>query len=331
MRDMTISGAMNEALREEMARDEGVFVIGEDIGHFGGTFDVTKGLLEEFGPRRIISTPVAENAIVGVAVGAALAGMRPVAEIMFCDFMACGMDQTINYAAMSTYAGGGRVRLPLVIRTTTGHHGGPQHSKSLEAWITHVPGIKVVFPSTPHDAKGLLKTAIRDDNPVMVFESRHLYFDTGPVPEEEYFLTIGEADIKRQGADLTIVTYGFMVGHALRAAAELEAKGTDIEVVDLRTLAPLDMATVIGSVRKTGCLLVVHDAWRNCGIGAEITARVYEEMYGELKHPIQRLAHLDVPHPYSPVLENVVRPDQEKIVASVRNILGSNDPRERTA
>ncbi len=326
MREMTISAAMNEALREEMTHDQGIFVIGEDIGHFGGTFDVTLNLQAEFGPRRIVSTPVSENAIVGVAVGAALAGMRPVAEIMFCDFMACGMDQIINYAAMSTYACGGRVRLPLVIRTTTGHHGGPQHSKSLEAWITHVPGIKVVFPATPYDAKGLLKAALRDDNPVMIFESRHLYFETGPVPAEDYVVRIGEADIKREGADLSIVTYGYMVGHALGAAADLEDEGIDVDVVDLRTLAPLDMDRILASVGKTGRLLVVHDAWRNCGLGAEIVARVYDEMYGELKGPIQRLAHLDVPHPYSPVLEDVVRPDREKIVAGVRNMLASNEP-----
>ncbi|MDP6352015.1 MAG: alpha-ketoacid dehydrogenase subunit beta [Alphaproteobacteria bacterium] len=331
MRTATISEAMNEALREEMTRDERVFVIGEDIGHFGGTFDVTKGLLAEFGRQRIVSTPVSENAIVGVGVGAALAGMRPIAEIMFCDFMTCAIDQTINFAALSTYAAGGKVRLPLVIRTTTGHHGGAQHSKSLEAWITHVPGVKVVFPTTSYDAKGLLKTAIRDDNPVMIFESRHLYLDAGPVPEDEYFVPIGAADIKREGTDLTIVTYGLMVAQALRAATDLAGEGIDTEIVDLRTLAPLDMECVLESVAKTGQLLIVHDAWRNCGLGAEIVAQVYEQMHGSLRQPIRRLAHVDVPHPYSPVLEDAVRPSQEKIFRTVRNMLGSNQARDAIA
>ena len=266
---------MNEALREEMTRESGVFVVGEDIGHYGGTFDVTKDLLVEFGPRRIISTGVSENAIVGLAVGAALAGMRPVAEIMFCDFLLCGMDQTINYAAVTTYAAGGNSRMPLVVRTTTGYHGGPVHSKHLEAWIAHVPGFKVVFPTTPYDAKGLLKSAIRDDNPVMIFESRHLYETTGRVPEEEYVVDIGPAVVRSEGADLTLVTYGLCVGLALDAAAELAAEGIEVEVIDLRTLSPLDTETILTSVVKTGRLLVVHDGWQNCGLGAEIATRVY--------------------------------------------------------
>jgi len=324
VRELTISEALNEALREEMARDEKVFVVGEDIAQYGGTFNVTRGLLDEFGPGRVVGTPVSENAIVGMAVGAALAGMRPVAEIMFSDFMTCGMDQLINYAAMSTYAGGGRVRVPLVVRTTTGHHGGPQHSKTLETWVTHVPGFKVVFPSTPYDAKGLLKAAIRDDNPVMMFESRHMYGRKGPVPEAPYDVPIGRAEVRRDGDALTVVTYGFMAAHTLDAAAELSRDGIEVEVIDLRTLAPLDTGTVFRSVRKTGRLLVVHDAWRSCGLGAELAATVYEEMYGELRQPVQRLAHLDVPHPYSPVLEDVVRPNRNKIVAAVRNMLGAN-------
>lgn len=324
MRELTIAQALNEALRQEMARDDRIFVIGEDIAHYGGTFKVTDGLLAEFGPRRIVGAPISENAIVGTAVGSALAGMRPVAEIMFSDFMTCGMDQTINYAAMSTYACGGQIRLPLVIRTTTGHHGGPQHSKTLEAWIAHVPGFKVVFPSTPYDAKGLLRSAIHDDNPVMMFESRHMYGRKGPVPEEPYDVPIGQADLKREGDALTIVTYGFMAAHALEAAEMLARDGIAVEIVDLRTLSPLDTRTVFRSVRKTGRLLIVHDAWRNCGLGAEIASTVYEEMFGELSQPIQRLAHLDVPHPYSPALEDVVRPNRDKIAAAVRNMLGAN-------
>ncbi len=324
MREISISQAMNEALREEMMRDNGVFVIGEDIGHYGGTFNVTSGLLEEFGPRRIVSTGVSENAIMGVAVGAALAGMRPVAEFMFCDFMLCGMDQTINYAATGIYASGGKSRMPLVVRTTTGYHGGPVHSKHLEAWITHIPGYKVVFPTTPRDAKGLLKSAIRDDNPVMIFESRHLYELVGPVPSEEYFVEIGAAQVRREGADLTLVAYGLCVGLALHAAEELEAQNIDVEVVDLRTLAPLDMETVLSSVKKTGRLLIVHDGWQNCGLGAEIATQVYGETYGLLKQPIQRLAHADIPHPYSHALADEVRPTRDKITSNVKRMVRGN-------
>ena len=313
MREISISQAMNEALREEMTRDSGVFAVGEDIGRYGGTFNVTQNLLSEFGPQRIVSTGVSENAIVGLAVGAALAGMRPVAEIMFCDFLLCGMDQTINYAAVTTYAAGGNSRMPLVLRTTTGYHGGPVHSKHLEAWIAHVPGFKVVFPTTPYDAKGLLKSAIRDDNPVMIFESRHLYETTGPVPEEEYFVDIGPAVIRSEGEDLTLVTYGLCVGLALDAAKDLAAEGSRVEVIDLRTLSPLDTETILASVAKTGRLLIVHDGWQNCGLGAEIATQVYAEAFSALKQPIQRLAHRDVPHPYSHALADVVRPTRDKI------------------
>lgn len=326
MREMTISEALNQALREEMLRDDKVFVIGEDIGHYGGTFDVTKGLLKEFGPERVISTPISENAIIGMAVGAALAGMRPVAEIMFCDFLTCGIDQTINFAAILTYAYGGLVKMPLVIRTTTGHHGGAQHSKSLEAWLTHIPGLKVVMPSTAYDAKGLLKSAIRDENPVVLFESRHLYGQKGLVPEEEYLIPIGQAEVKREGKDLTLLTYGFMMTHTLQAVASLENHGIDPEIVDLRTLSPLDMETIFRSARKTGRVLIIHEAFQNCGLGAEIATRIYSEMYGELKQPIERLAHLDVPHPYSPALEKVVRPNREKIVATVCKMMGIKQP-----
>ncbi len=323
-RELTISQALNEALREEMTRDPKVFVIGEDIGHYGGTFDVTKGLLEAFGPRRIINSPISENAIVGTAVGAALAGMRPIAEIMFCDWITCGMDQTVNFAAMLTYGYGGRVRVPLVIRTTTGHHGGPQHSKSLEVWFTHVPGLKVVFPSTPADAKGLLKTAIREDNPIVFFESRHMYGHRGPVPRGEHLVPIGEAAVRREGTDLTLLTFGFLTVDALDAAEALAADGISVEVVDLRTLSPLDVDTIVASARKTRRVLIVHEAWRNCGVGAEIAATLYEHLYGELRQPVERLAHLDVPHPYSPPLEEYVRPDREKIVGRARAMLGRN-------
>jgi pyruvate dehydrogenase E1 component beta subunit len=324
MREITVAQALNEALREEMRRDKTVFQIGEDIGVYGGWGGVTKDLLSEFGPRRVINTPVSENAIVGAAVGAALAGLRPVAEIMFSDWLTCGMDQTVNFAAMLTYSYGGQVRLPLVIRTTTGHHGGSQHSKSMEAWLTHVPGLKVVMPTTAYDAKGLMKAAIRDDNPVVVFESRHTYKMTGLIPDEDYVVPIGKADVKRAGRDLTVVATGWMVSHALEAANELAADGIDLEVIDPRTLAPFDVATVVSSARKTGRVLIVHEAWRNCGIGAEIAATLYEELYGELRQPIERLAHLDVPHPYSPPLEDAVRPDKGKVKAAARRMVTGN-------
>lgn len=324
MRKLSYAEAINEALREEMRRDPTVFQIGEDIGVYGGWGGVTKGLLEEFGPRRVISTPISENAIVGAAVGAAMVGMRPVAEIMFADWLTCGMDQSVNFAAVLTYAYGGQVKLPLVIRTTTGHHGGPQHSKSLEAWITHVPGLKVVMPSTAADAKGLMIAAIRDNNPVFYFESRHAYVYTEEVPAGEYIVPIGKADVKREGKDLTVIAIGNMVSHALEAARELAREGIDLEIVDPRTLAPLDTATIVRSARKTGRVLVVHEAWRNCGIGAEIAASLYEELFGELRRPIERLGHLDVPHPYSPVLEEAVRPDKAKIVHAARNMMVAN-------
>ena len=321
MRTITVSQALREALREEMIRDGSVFVVGEDIGHYGGTFEVTKGLLEEFGPDRIINTAVSENAIVGLGVGAALAGMRPVSEIMFCDWMTCAMDQIVNYAAMLPYAYGGQAHIPLVIRTTVGSHGGAQHSKSLEAWLAHVPGLKVVMPATPYDAKGLLKAAIREDNPVVIFEHRHLYSLSGPVPDEEYVVPIGQAEIKRTGSDVTVIATSEMVWEALAAADVLARENVQVEVVDPRTLSPLDGDTLVASAQKTGRVLIVHEAWRFCGVGAEIAAVIYEQAFRKLKSPIRRLAHLDVPHPYSPALEKVVKPSKEKIIAEVREMI----------
>jgi len=328
MKSLTTAEAINLAFFEEMRRDERVFAIGEDIV-IDGWGGCTKGLFDEFGPRRVINTAVSENAIVGAAVGAALVGMRPVAEIMFSDWLSCGMDQVVNFAATLTYSYGDQVRLPLVIRTTSGHHGGSQHSKSLEAWVTHVPGLKVVMPSCASDAKGLLKAAIREDNPVFYFENRHLYTIREDVPEDDYVVPIGVADVKRAGCDLTIIATGFMVQHALDAAKTLASDGIDVEVVDPRTLVPLDLPTLVRSARKTGRVLIVHDAWRNCGIGAEIAASLYEEIFSDLRQPIERLAHLDVPHPYSPALEDFVRPNRDKIVQSVRTMLASRErPRD---
>jgi pyruvate/2-oxoglutarate/acetoin dehydrogenase E1 component len=320
MPQLTLAEAVNQALFEEMRRDERVFAIGEDIV-IDGWGGCTKGLYDEFGASRVVNTPIAENAIVGAAVGAALVGRRPVAEIMFSDWMSCGMDQTVNFAAALTYSSGGQVRLPMVVRTTSGHHGGAQHSKSLEAWITHIPGLKVVMPSGARDAKGLLKSAIRDDNPVFYFENRHLYQVSEEVPEGEYLIPLGQAEVKRPGRDITVIATGYMVWHAMRAVKTLSAEGIEIEIVDPRTLAPLDLDTLATSARKTGRVLIVHDAWRTCGIGAEIAASLYEVVFADLKQPIERLAHLDVPHPYSPALEDVVRPNTDKIISSVRRMM----------
>jgi acetoin:2,6-dichlorophenolindophenol oxidoreductase subunit beta len=334
MAQLTVAEAINLAFFEEMRRDERVFAIGEDIV-IDGWGGCTKGLFDAFGPRRVINTAISENAIVGAAVGAALLGMRPVAEIMFSDWLSCGMDQVVNFAATLTYSYGDQVRLPLVIRTTSGHHGGSQHSKSMEAWIAHVPGLKVVMPSGARDAKGLLKAAIRDDNPVFFFENRHTYTIKEEVPDDDDLVPIGKADVKREGRDLTIIATGFMVHHALDAAKVLAQENIDVEIVDPRTLVPLDLATLVRSARKTGRVLIVHDAWRNCGIGAEIAASLYEVLYGELQQPIERLAHLDVPHPYSPALEDAVRPNREKIAQTVRSMMKSQQhprkPKERAA
>lgn len=323
MRQLTISEAYREALHEEMSRDESVFVIGEDIGHYGGMFEVTKGLLKEFGPTRVIDTPISEGAIAGAAIGAAMAGMRPVAEIMYCDWLTLAMDQIVNFGAMLTYAYGGQIKIPVVIRTTVGSWTvGAQHAKSLEAWLIHVPGLKVVMPSTPADAKGLLKAAIRDDNPVVCVEHKMTYRETGPVPEGEYLVPIGIADVKRPGRDVTVIATGKMVLEALKAAAVLDREGVSAEVVDPRTLSPLDADTLVASARRTGRVLVVHEAWRQGGVGAEIAAVVGEQAFGALRQPVQRLAALDVPPPFSEVLEREVKPDAEKIVAAVRGMLG---------
>src|ERR1700687_834552 len=317
MAHLTVAEAINLAFFEEMRRDKRVFVIGEDIV-IDGWGGCTKGLHDEFGSRRVINTAISENAIIGAAVGAALMGMRPVAEIMFSDWLSCGMDQTVNFAATLTYSYGSQVHLPLVVRTASGHHGGSQHSKSMEAWITHIPGLKVVMPSGARDAKGLLKAAIRDDNPVFYFENRHTYGIKEEVPEDDYIVPIGQADVKREGRDLTIIATGFMVHHALDAAKVLAQEGIDVEIIDPRTLVPLDLPALVRSARKTGRVLIVHDAWRNCGIGAEIAASLDEVLFGELHERIDSLAHLDVPHPYSPALEDAVRPNREKIAQTVR-------------
>jgi pyruvate dehydrogenase E1 component beta subunit len=324
MREITYRQALLEALREEMQRDESVFLLGEDIAEFGGSYKVTAGLLDEFGPERVRNTPISEAAIVGTALGASLVGMRPVAELMYVDFAAIAMDQIVNQAAKVRYMFGGKAKASLVIRTQggAGRSSAAQHAQSLEAWFVHIPGLKVVQPSTPYDAKGLLKSAIRDDNPVMFLEHKLLYPVQGPVPEEEYLIPLGQADIKRAGSDVTVVATSRMVHRSLGAAEKLALEGIEVEIIDPRTLNPLDEETILTSVRKTQHLVVVYEAYERCGIGAEIAALVASQAIDSLDAPIERVAALNTPVPFSPKLENYVIPNEERIIAGIKRALG---------
>lgn len=324
MRELRYVEAIREALRQEMRRDPRVFLMGEDIGVYGGAFGVTDGLLDEFGPERVIETPISELAIAGAAVGAALAGMRPVIEIMFMDFITLAMEQIVNQAAKIHFMFGGNASVPIVIRTPAGAGTGAaaQHSQSLEAWFVHVPGLKVVMPSTPYDAKGLLISSIRDNNPVIFIEHKLLYRTKGPVPEEEYTIPLGVAEVKREGRDVTIIATSLMVLRALAAAEKLAREGIEAEVIDPRTLKPLDVDTIVNSVKKTGRALIVHEAPVTCGVGAEILARIVEsEAFYYLQAPIKRLAGRDVPIPYNRELERSVIPQEEDIVNAVRELV----------
>lgn len=324
MREITYAQAINEALCEEMTRDPGVFLMGEDIGVYGGIFKVTEGLLSEFGEDRVRDTPISELSIVGAGVGAALTGMHPVVELMFMDFSAVAMDQIVNQAAKLRYMSGGQASVPLVIRTVAGagRAGAAQHSQSLEAWFVHVPGIKVVMPSTPYDAKGLLKTCLRGSDPVMFVEHKFLYREKGPVPEGDYQIPLGVADVKRPGRDATLVATSLMVPRALEAARHLAAEGIEVEVVDPRTLKPLDVKTIADSVRKTGHLIVVHEACKTGGVAGEIITSVMEECFDYLDAPPVRVCGEDVPIPFAPELEQRAIPDVARIVAGVRKSLG---------
>jgi pyruvate dehydrogenase E1 component beta subunit len=324
LREITYAQAIKEAMCEEMRQDERVFLMGEDVGLYGGAFGVSVGMYEEFGGERVRDTPISEAAIIGTATGAAVTGMRPIAEIMFSDFMTIGMDQLVNQAAKIRYMFGGKAKVPMVVRTPGGSGTGAaaQHSQSLEAWFCHVPGLKVVIPSTPADAKGLLKAAIRDDNPVVFIEQKLLYRKKGPVPEEDYVIPLGKADIKREGKDVTIITYGRMVPTCLKVAEDLAEQGIDIEVVDLRTLLPLDKDTLISSAAKTGKVLIVHEAVQTGGFGGEIAAVIADsEAFYYLDAPIKRLGGLDVPIPYCPELEKNVVPTERTITEAVRKLL----------
>lgn len=310
-----------QALDEEMERDPSVFVIGEDVAASGGAFGGTRGLLEKYGPRRVRDTPISEAAIAGLALGAALKGLRPVVEIMFSDFLPMCMDGIVNQIAKARYMFGGQFSVPLVIRAAggAGLNAGPQHSQSLEAWFAHIPGLKVVMPSDPYEAKGLLKAAIRDDNPVLFLEHKALYAMKGDVPDEEYVLPIGKAAIRRQGSDITIVTLSRMVGHCLAAAETLAARGIEAEVIDLRCVSPIDKQAIFDSVAKTSRLVVAHEAVKTAGIGAEISAMVSEEMIDRLDGPIVRVGSPFAPVPFA--LENEYLPDTADVVRAVEQVL----------
>jgi len=325
MRTITYRDAIREALREELSRDPTVFLIGEELGTYGGAYAVTKGLLDEFGPERVRDTPISEAAIAGAAAGAAVAGTRPVAEIMYVDFLTFCMDQLVNQAAKIRYMFGGRASVPMVVRTQGGggRENAAQHSQSLEAWFVHVPGLRVVMPSTPYDAKGLLKSAVRCDDPVVFIEHKLLYNSTGEVPDGEYTIPLGVADVKRPGKDMTIVAYSRTAEFALEAAERLSTEGIDAEVVDPRTLSPLDIDTIVGSVRKTGRAVVCHEACRTGGFGAEIATQIMEKAFDYLDGPTVRVAGKDVPIPNVKVLEDMALPQVDDIVAGVRRCLAS--------
>jgi pyruvate/2-oxoglutarate/acetoin dehydrogenase E1 component len=319
MAEMTYLQAISNGLRSEMRRDETVFCLGEDIGAFGGAFKVTDGFFEEFGADRVLDTPLAENLIIGAAVGAAVEGLRPVCEMQFADFISCGFDQLVNVAAKLHYRQG--VAVPIVVRLPSGggFSGGPFHSQNPEAWFVQAPGLKVVAPATADDAKGLLISAIRDPNPVMFLEHKHLYRRIkGEVPDGEHTVPIGEARIAREGRELTIIGYGSTVPLAEQAAAELDE---DIEIVDLRTLHPLDRETLLASARKTGKVLIAHEATRSCGVGAEIAALIAEQAFEHLDAPIVRLTAPDVPIPFSPPLEQEVLPQLDDMKEACRELL----------
>jgi acetoin:2,6-dichlorophenolindophenol oxidoreductase subunit beta len=325
VREISYVEALNQTLREEMQRDPLVFVMGEDVGILGGLFKVTNGLLQEFGPDRVIDTPISEAAIAGAGVGAALVGARPVIEFQFMDFMTIAMDQIVNHAAKLRYMTGGMASVPLVVRAPicAGISLGAQHSQSLEAWFVHVPGLKVVMPSTPADAKGLLKSAIRDNNPVLFLEHRLLYSQTGLVPNEEYLIPLGVAEVKRVGHDLTVIATGRTVHLALAAARLLATEGTEVEVVEPRTLKPLDTTLLSESVKKTNRAVVVNDGCRSCGYATEVVASVMENCFYHLDAPIQMVCTRDVPMPVSPVLQKEVMVTEDDVLRACRIALAA--------
>lgn len=315
--------ALNQALREEMRRDERVFLMGEEVGFYEGAFKVSKGLLTEFGEKRVIDTPITELGFTGIGIGAAMMGLRPIIEMMTYNFAILAMDQIVNHAVKIQYMSGGQFSIPIVIRGP----GGPsrqlaaQHSQSLESWFCHVAGLKVIAPSTPKDAKGLLKSAIRDGNPVIFIEGQELYSQKGDVPEEEYLIPIGQGEIKKEGADLTLIAWSKMLGLALEAANWMETKGVSVEVVDPRTLKPLDISLLVSSIRKTHRAIIIEEGWRFAGLGAEISSILYGAGFDELDAPIERVTGYDVPMPYAKNLEKAAIPDIDRVIQTIIKVL----------
>ncbi len=324
VRELTLGQAIREALAEELRRDARVFIMGEDVAEAGTPFKVLSGLVEEFGPARIIDSPISEAGITGLGVGGAMTGMRPIIDLMFGDFIALAMDQIVNQAAKVHYMSGGKLKVPLVVRTTLGatRRTAAQHSQSLHAWVSHIPGLKVVLPSTPYDAKGLLKTAIRDDNPVIFYEDKMMYQLKGPVPEGDYTIPLGVADIKRAGSDVTIVATSSMVQVALEAAEILQTLDISAEVIDPRTTFPLDKETLIASAKKTSRALVVDEGYQRYGVTAELAAVIAEGAFYYLDAPVRRLGAMDVPVPFSPVLEDLTVPTPAAVVEVARALCG---------
>ena len=324
VREITFAQAINEALAEEMRRDPTVFIIGEDVAEAGTPFKVLSGLVKEFGKERVIDSPISEAGISGIGVGAAMTGMRPVVDIMFGDFITLTMDQLVNQAAKIHYMSGGKLKVPMVLRTTLGatRRSAAQHSQSLHAWLSHVPGLKVVVPSTPYDAKGLLKSAIRDDNPVVFFEDKMMYQQKGPVPADEYTIPLGVADIKRPGNDITLIATSSMVYVALSAAELLEKRGISTEVIDVRTTVPLDKQTIVESAKKTSRAIVIDEGYERYGVTAEIASVIADGAFYYLDAPVKRMGAMDVPVPFSPVLEDQTVPTPEAVAQMAKQLCG---------
>ncbi|MBX2999404.1 MAG: alpha-ketoacid dehydrogenase subunit beta [Caldilineaceae bacterium] len=323
-REITFAQAIREALVEEMRRDERVFIIGEDVAEAGTVFKVLVGMVDEFGPQRVIDSPISEAGIAGLGVGAAMTGMRPVVDIMFGDFTTLVMDQMVNQAAKIHYMSGGKLKAPMVLRTTMGasRRSAAQHSQSLHAWLSHIPGLKVAIPSTPYDAKGLMKSAIRDDNPVAIYEDKMMYQLKGPVPEEEYLIPLGVADIKRAGDDITLVATSSMVHVALDAATTLAEMGISAEVVDPRTTVPLDKETLIRSAKKTSRAIVIDEGYEQYGVTAEIASVIADGAFYYLDAPVKRIGAMNVPIPFSPALEDLTIPNAEGVIAMAKALCG---------
>jgi pyruvate dehydrogenase E1 component beta subunit len=323
MPTITYRDALNQALREEMQRDPSVFLMGEEVGLYQGAYKVSRGLLEEFGAQRVVDTPIAELGFAGIGVGAAMGGLRPVIEFMTWNFAVLALDQIVNSAAKMLYMSGGQIPIPIVFRGPNGAalQLSSQHSQAWESWLAHIPGLKVVAPATPADAKGLLKSAIRDNNPVMVLEGEMLYNTKGEVPEGELLVPIGRADVKRPGTDVTVICHSKTVVPALKAADQLAGQGVSAEVIDLRSLRPLDESAILASVAKTHRAVVAEEGWPHCGIGAQVVDVIQRDAFDELDAPVQRVTQADVPMPYNKQLERLAKPSPEKIVAAARRVL----------